>query len=62
MFMLKKAQVEQHLQEEMARLRTIESRLQYIDHDDNLQGFDLVVKSVPAHPFLSVRDTYRLPD
>jgi DNA-binding transcriptional MerR regulator/effector-binding domain-containing protein len=61
MFMLKKAQVEQHLYEEMARLRMIESRLQYIDCDDEMHGFDVVVKSVPAQPFLSVRDTYRLP-
>jgi DNA-binding transcriptional MerR regulator len=61
MFTLRKAQVEQHLNEEMARLRTIESRLTYMDGDDEIPGFDVVVKSVPAQSFLSVRDIYPNP-
>src|SRR4026207_1473597 len=47
MLALKKAQVEQTVQEEMARLRQIEARLQLIDTSDT-PTFDIVLKSVPT--------------
>lgn len=56
MFKLKKAQIEQSLQAEIARLRHIESRLKQIDSDDLLQDIDVKIKSIPAQPFLSVRE------
>lgn len=55
MFKLKKAQIEQTLQEEIARLRQVESRLKQIDSDDLLDDIDVQVKSLPERPFLSYR-------
>ena len=58
MLALKKAQVEQTIEVEQARLRTIEARLQHITSDGEMNNFDVVVKSIPASPYLSVRDTF----
>lgn len=54
MLSLKRAQVERSLQEEEARLRHIESRIAQIDKDGTFEGFDVVLKSVPSTPFLSL--------
>lgn len=61
MFMLMKAQAEQRLHEEIVRLRTIESRIRYMDSDEQMAGFDVVIKSIPAQSIISVRDTYATP-
>jgi DNA-binding transcriptional MerR regulator len=58
MLMLKKAQLEQSLSEEAARLRHIESRLQQIDEEGALSNYDVVVKSTPAQPYLAIRRTF----
>lgn len=55
MLTLKKAQVEQAVQEELLRLRQIESRLQQIESGDR-PSFDVVLKTVPAQPYLSRRE------
>lgn len=55
MLSLKKAQVEQSLHEEAIRLRTIEARLQQIEAPDQA-AFDVVLKSVPAQSYLSLRE------
>lgn len=55
MLMLKKAQVEQTVQEEIARLRQIEARLQFIEAPDR-PTFDIVLKQVPAQHYLSLRE------
>jgi DNA-binding transcriptional MerR regulator len=55
MLTLKKAQVEQTLHEEMARLRHIEARLQQIDTADQ-SAFDIVIKNVPLQRYLSLRE------
>ncbi len=55
MLILKKAQVEQSLHEEIVRLRHIEARLQQIDAA-NQPAFDIVIKSVPAQRYLSLRE------
>jgi hypothetical protein len=55
MLAMRKAQVEQALDEEQMRLREIESRIQQIDADGSEGDFDIVVKSVVPRPFLSVR-------
>ena len=45
------------------RLRTIESRLKHIESGGHMDEFDIVLKSIPAQLFLSVRDTFAsLPD
>lgn len=55
MLMLRKAQIAQSLQEEVARLRTIESRLAHMEAEGDLPTDDVVLKSAPAQPFLSLR-------
>ena len=60
MLALKRAQVSHVVQEESARLRLIESRIEQIDRGVNPETLDIVIKSVPAQPFLSIRSI--LPD
>ncbi|MCA9925503.1 MAG: MerR family transcriptional regulator, partial [Anaerolineales bacterium] len=55
MFALKKAQAEQAVRDELARLRSIEARLQQIETGSTGSRYDIVVKSVPAQPYLSLR-------
>lgn len=52
---MKRAQVEQSLREEEARLRHIESRIAQIDRQGSIEDYDVVLKSVSATPFLSLR-------
>lgn len=61
MLTLKKAQVEQAVSEEMARLRWLEARLQQIDAAASAT-FDIVLKQVPAQSFLSLREVLPGPD
>ncbi|MEM7117851.1 MAG: MerR family transcriptional regulator [Chloroflexota bacterium] len=58
MFALKKAQIEQTLRDEMTRLQHVEARLQQLD-EGNVEAdiAEVVVKSVPEQPFLSLRET-----
>ncbi|HEY7688378.1 MAG TPA: MerR family transcriptional regulator [Dongiaceae bacterium] len=55
MLMLRKAELERTLEEESARLRHIESRLRQIEEQGALKDYDILLKSVPALPFLSIR-------
>ena len=55
MFMLKKAELERTVSEEMLRLRNVESRLQQIDEQGGVEDYDVLLKSVPAQPFLACR-------
>lgn len=55
MLAMKRAQVEQSLRAEEVRLRHIESRIAQIDETGSIADYDVVVKAVPALPFLSVR-------
>jgi DNA-binding transcriptional MerR regulator len=56
MLTLRKAQIEQSVQEEMERLRVVESRLQQIDTHGQMQEPDVILKAVPATQFLGLRD------
>ena len=58
MLALKKAELERSLAEEAARLRHIESRLTQIEQQGSLGDYDVVVKSAPATPLLSMRAVY----
>lgn len=60
MLTLRKAQIEQAVQAEAERLRVVESRLRQIEDEGRPQVPDVVMKPVPAHPFLSLREV--LPD
>ncbi|MEM7284321.1 MAG: helix-turn-helix domain-containing protein, partial [Pseudomonadota bacterium] len=55
MLTLKKSQIEQTLQDEIARLRIVEARLRQVENEGALREDDVIVKSIPAQPFLSVR-------
>ncbi|MEM7113498.1 MAG: MerR family transcriptional regulator [Chloroflexota bacterium] len=56
MLALRKAQVEQTLQDELHRLRIIEARLRQVEQDGVPTNDDVVIKSVPAQPFFSTRN------
>ncbi len=58
MLALRKAELERSLAEEAARLRHIESRLTQIEQQGSLRDYDVVVKSAPATPVLSMRAVY----
>lgn len=58
MLAMKRAQVEQSLHAEENRLRHIESRIAQIDREGGIAGYDVVVKSVAATPFLSLRQSF----
>ncbi|MEO0564642.1 MAG: MerR family transcriptional regulator, partial [Chloroflexota bacterium] len=55
MLMMKKAQIEQMLHEEMARMRYIETRISQIDLEGNIENYEIVLKEVPAKKYLSLR-------
>jgi DNA-binding transcriptional MerR regulator len=55
MLTMKRAQLEQSLREEETRLRHIESRIAQIDRRGGIGDYDVVVKSVAATPFSSLR-------
>jgi DNA-binding transcriptional MerR regulator len=59
MLTLKKAQVEQTVNQERARLRALEAHLQQIDAPSHA-AFDIVLKSVPSQGYLALREV--LPD
>jgi DNA-binding transcriptional MerR regulator len=58
MLTMKRVQVEQSLRAEESRLRHIESRIAEIDRQGRIEGYDVVVKSVAALPFLSLRQSF----
>ena len=57
MLTMKRAQLAQSLREEESRLRHIESRIAQIDSQGAMGDYDVVVKSVAATPYLSLRCT-----
>ncbi|MGB3295558.1 MAG: MerR family transcriptional regulator [Phormidesmis sp.] len=59
MLTLKKAQIEQTIQTEAARLRAVESRLAQIEHKGCFQDDDIVLKHLPAQSFLSLRRPFK---
>jgi DNA-binding transcriptional MerR regulator/effector-binding domain-containing protein len=56
MLTLRKAQIEQTLQEEMTRLQMIESRLEQLNTHGEIQEPDIILKSIPAQGFLGLRE------
>jgi DNA-binding transcriptional MerR regulator len=62
MLALRKARIEQSVQEEMERLRAVESRLQQIEAYGQVMDPDVVLKSIPAQPFLALREVLPVVD
>jgi DNA-binding transcriptional MerR regulator len=58
MLMLKRAELEQSLNDGIARLRHIESRLKQIEEQGSLRDYDVILKSAAAQPYVSLRRTY----
>jgi DNA-binding transcriptional MerR regulator len=56
MLALRKAQIEQSVQEEMERLRVVEARLQQIDAYGQVLEPDVILKSIPTQQFLALRE------
>ncbi len=60
MLTLRKAQIEQTMQEDLARLHLVEARLEQIAMHGQVTAPDVVLKSVPAQTYLALREV--LPD
>ncbi len=58
MLYMKKTQIEQLVYEELSRIRYIESRIDQIDTEGQLDEYDIVLKTVPATKYLATRDIY----
>lgn len=58
MFALKKSQIEQSVQEELMRLQHIDARLRQIEEAGSIDNYDIVVKSILAQPYVSLRETF----
>lgn len=56
MLKLKQGQIEQVIQEEQTRLRRVASRLKQIQQSGGPPRHELVVKTIPAQHFLSIRE------
>jgi DNA-binding transcriptional MerR regulator len=56
MLMLKRAEIERRRDEENERLQRVEARLRLIESEDQMMGYDVIVKEVPAQAFASARE------
>jgi DNA-binding transcriptional MerR regulator/effector-binding domain-containing protein len=57
MLLIRRAELEQALEEEAERLRQVETRIAQIDVEGQLTADDVMIRSEPATSFLSVRQT-----
>lgn len=57
MLKLKRAEVEQHINAEQARLDQIEARLRWIQEENSLSQYEIALKSLDPLPVLSIQDT-----
>jgi DNA-binding transcriptional MerR regulator len=57
MLALRRAQIEQSLQDEMMRMRYIESRIRQVETEGVLRDYDVVLKSIDATQALTARET-----
>ena len=55
MLTLRRAQIEQTIQAEAVRLQAVESRLRQLESKGQLQDDEVILKSLPAQPFLALR-------
>lgn len=56
MLILRQAQIEQSVKEEMMRLRTVSARLEQIELHGQILEPDVILKSIPAQQFLALRE------
>ena len=60
MLKLKRAEVEQHITAEQARLTQIEARLRWIQEENRLPAYEIALKRVEPLPVLSIQDTVNI--
>jgi DNA-binding transcriptional MerR regulator len=53
MLTLKQAELEEHIRDETARLRRVQKRLDYIEHEQ--EAIDVLIKNTPSIPVISFR-------
>src|SRR5258708_11875367 len=58
MLLLRKAQIAQAMQDDLAQLRLIEARLDQIDAFDQSPILDVVVKAIPPQRYLALREVF----
>lgn len=58
MLTMKKAQLEQQVEDELAQINEIEAHLQQIDVEGLLENYDVVLKSIPVQPALMFREIF----
>lgn len=58
MLILKKAQTEQSIREEIARLNAIEARITQVEQSGDLPEIAIILKAIPTQFFLSIRKVY----
>lgn len=56
MLLMKKAQIEQTVRDELMRFRYIESRIEQIDREGALSDYEIVLKAVPSQRFIGLRE------
>ena len=56
MLTLKKAEIEQTVRAEIGRLRNVELRLNQIEQEGQIWQHDIIIKSIPTQPILSIRE------
>lgn len=58
MLEMKKAQLEQQVEEELAQINEIEAHLEQIDVDGLLEDYDIILKPIPEQPALMVQEVF----
>jgi effector-binding domain-containing protein len=56
MLRLKQAEIQQRVQEEQARLARIEARLRFIEQEDKMPAYDVILKKVEPQLVVALRD------
>jgi effector-binding domain-containing protein len=56
MFMLKRAELQQHIEQEQERLARVEARIRQIELEGNMSGIDAVIKHTETQRVLSIRE------
>lgn len=58
MLEMKKAQLEQQVEEELTQINEIEAHLEQIDVDGLLEDYDIILKPIPEQPALMVQEVF----
>lgn len=62
MLRLKQAEIQQHVEEEQARLRRVEARLRQIEQEGKMPEIDVVIKKLETQNVIALRETVTAPE